>query len=378
MPPISLLIKPASGNCNLRCKYCFYHSLAENRAVPSYGVMQPGTLEAVVRNALEYADEVCTFAFQGGEPTLAGLDFFQQLIGFVHLYNTKKVKVNYALQTNGLLIDEPWAEFLHRHRFLVGISLDGTKEIHDLMRLDIHGKGTYQRVLKTTVLFDRYGVDYNILCVINTYIARSIRKVYGAFKKHGFRYLQFIPCLDPLGEAPGGYEHSLTPERYAMCLKNLFDLWYQDLIKGERVSIRYFENLVGMLMGYPPESCGMSGECQTAFVIEGDGGVYPCDFYVFDEWHMGNVSDSSFFELKKSEASCRFTRLSQYVDPKCGKCKWFKLCRGGCRREREPFMGNLPALNRFCGSYEEFFSYSYERLLQLGRMFSANNGGINI
>ena len=219
MPPLSLLIKPASGNCNLRCKYCFYHSIAENRTMPSYGRMTLETLEILVKKALDQADYSCTFAFQGGEPTLAGLDFYCKLIEYVKLYNTKKIKVNYAIQTNGMVIDNEWAKFLHEYNFLVGLSLDGYKDLHDIMRVDVASKGTFNRVMNTVELFNKYKVEYNILCVVNDYLACHVQKAYNFFKKNGFQYLQFIPCLDPLGEIPGGNEYSLTPERYALFLK---------------------------------------------------------------------------------------------------------------------------------------------------------------
>ncbi len=127
MPPLSLLIKPASSNCNLKCKYCFYHSIAENRVVPSYGMMDNDTLETLVSKALRYADYSCTFAFQGGEPTLVGLDFYRKLIELIKTYNVKNIDIHYAIQTNGLLINDEWARFLAQNKFLVGISLDGTK-----------------------------------------------------------------------------------------------------------------------------------------------------------------------------------------------------------------------------------------------------------
>jgi uncharacterized protein len=169
---------------------------------------------------------------------------------------------------------------------------------------------------------------------------------------------------------PGGYEHSLTPERYAVFLKTLFDLWYEDIIKGEKISIRYFDNLVGMLMGHAPESCGMAGFCTAYFVVEADGGVYPCDFYVIDQWKMGNIKQMSFEQLRDSENAILFTEISKHVDSKCKGCKWYRICRGGCRRDREPFEESLPALNRYCPSFEEFFSYSADRLAKIAQMFS--------
>ncbi|MCX7841988.1 MAG: anaerobic sulfatase maturase [Clostridia bacterium] len=372
MNAVSFLIKPASSLCNLRCRYCFYHSIAESRLVSSYGLMKDETLESIVKKGLECAQGSCTFAFQGGEPTLAGLDFYRNLIHLVSKYNARKIKINYALQTNGMAIDNRWADFLSSNGFLVGVSLDGPKEIHDEMRVDHGFKGSFNRVMRAAGLFNRHGVDYNILCVVNSNVARHVKKVYNFFKKNGFRYLQFIPCLDPLGQAPGAYAHSLTPRRYADSLKGLFDEWYNDILKGDMVSIRYFDNLMGMILGYPPESCGMSGVCSSYFTIEADGGVYPCDFYVTDEWYMGNINEMDLESLKLSEAANRFSMVSRHIDPMCRECRWFNLCRGGCRRDREPFIDGVPGLNYFCSSFKEFFEYSANRLASAARLISGN------
>ena len=381
MPPVRLLIKPASSNCNLRCQYCFYHSIAANRQVDSYGMMNEDTLEVVVKNALEYAEHVCSIAFQGGEPTLAGIDFYRKLIEFEKKYNVKNVQVNNAIQTNGLVINAEWAEFLSENNFLVGLSLDGPKDIHDLYRVGRNGKGSFLRVMETVNLFNKYNVEYNILTVVTARAARHINKIYNFFKKQDFRYLQLIPCLDPLKEKPGGHEYSLTPDKYAYFLKTLFDQWYADVIKGDVISIRYFDNIVGIAMGYRTEACGMSGICSCQFVVEANGGVYPCDFYVVDEWYLGNLKYSSLEDIGNSEPAMRFIEASKYVDPKCRECKWFSLCRGGCRRDREPFAdgepfvhgepfdGSMLLLNRYCPAYMEFFEYAGDRIFELARMF---------
>ena len=365
MPPISLLIKPASSNCNLRCKYCFYHSLAENRRVKPYGIMNTDTLEVIVKKALEYADYECTFAFQGGEPTLAGLNFFEKLIELEKKYNCKKAKINNTIQTNGIAIDESFAKFLSDNNFLVGLSLDGPKDIHDANRTDLSQKGSFSRVMNTIALFNKYKVEYNILSVVNAYTVKHAGAVYNFFKKQGFRYLQFIQCLDPLEEMPGRHEYSLEPSGYAHFLKSLFDLWYEDFMRGKGVSIRYFDNLAGILMGYPAEACGMNGRCQCQFVIEADGSVYPCDFYVMDDWLLGNIKESGFDSLQNCDAARKFIEESKYIDSRCGMCKYFNLCRGGCRRLREPFSDGKPALNYYCAAYMEFFDYAVPRLYQM-------------
>lgn len=370
MPPINILIKPASSNCNLKCIYCFYHAIAENRETNSYGMMDGRTLEILVEKALGSADHSCNFAFQGGEPTLIGLEFFQRLIEFQKKYNVKNVQINNALQTNGILIDTVWAKFLADHKFLVGLSLDGPKDIHDDYRVGPDHKGSFVRIMETVRLFNQYGVDYNILCVVTANAARHISKIYNFYKKHGFHYLQFIPCLDPLGQPHGSNRYSLTPDRYTYFLKRLFDEWYEDIHRGEMISIRYFDNLVGLAMGMPPEVCGLSGTCSFQFVVEANGGVYPCDFYVTDHWYSGNIKNSSLEEIAKSDTVKAFIEGSRYMDPKCKQCRWGALCRGGCRRDREPFTGNLPSLNYYCEAYLEFFEYAGPRIYELARRFS--------
>lgn len=274
------------------------------------------------------------------------------------------------MQTNGVVINDEWAKFFAANNFLVGLSLDGYKEIHDANRFDVKNKGSFVKVMRTVRLFDKYKVEYNILSVVNAYVARHINKIYNFFGKNNFKYLQFIPCLDPLSEKPGAYNYSLTPERYTKFLKNLFDLWHNDLIDGNMVSIRNFDNYINMFAGHMPEACGMTGECQCQFVIEGDGGVYPCDFYVIDKWYLGNIKELGLSELRDCGRTKHFIELSQYVDPKCNACRWSNLCRGGCRRTREPSEeGNL-VLNYFCPSYMEFFDYAAERMQQLAKMFA--------
>lgn len=373
MPPINLLIKPASSLCNLRCKYCFYHDVAENREKQSYGIMSLSLLEQLVEQALAYATDGCTFAFQGGEPTLAGLDFFRELIRLQGKYNIKKLPIYNTIQTNGMVIDREWAQFLAENHFLVGLSLDGPKEIHDALRVDALGNGSFARIMETVKLFEQYNVEYNILCVVNNFVARHPDKVYKFYKKNGFRYLQFIPCLDPLGQEQGTEAYSLTPQRYGQFLKRMFDFYYEDFMQNDIMSIRTFDNYVGMLMGYPPESCGMSGICNCYFVIEGDGSVYPCDFYVIDQWLLGNIQTHTFAEMQKSAKAKEFVEASKPVDAKCKACRYYPICRGGCRRNREPFVNGAPVLNHFCSSYIDFFDYALPRLEEMAGIVSQRN-----
>ena len=366
MPPVNLLIKPASSLCNMRCKYCFYKDVTENRAVDSYGIMTEETLEQMVIKTFAYAEGFAAFVFQGGEPTLAGLDFYKKLIDLQKKYNEKGLPVYNSIQTNGYLIDEEWAEFLAKHNFLTGLSLDGTREIHDSLRVDAAQKGTYDRVTKAAQLLERFGAQFNILCVVSNFAARHPKKVYDSLKK--YKYLQFIPCLDDFDG--GTNRFSLTNDRYANFLKVTFSEYYRDFVSGNYVSVRNFDNYIQMLRGNPPESCAMNGVCSCYFVIEGNGDVFPCDFYVLDQWRLGNIHTDNFDQMAQSERAKEFVRCSQYVDPHCRSCRWLQLCRGGCRRNREPFQDGKPRLNIYCESYRSFFAFAYPQMAEMARMLS--------
>lgn len=362
MYPLNLLIKPASGYCNFKCKYCFYEDVAHNREVQSYGFMSIKTLEQIVKKALKFAKDECTFTFQGGEPTLVGLDFYKDLIKFQKKYNKKGLKIHNTIQTNGYLIDKEWAKFLHNNNFLVGISLDGTKEINDINRIDANKEGTYDNILETIELFNKYKVEYNILTVVTSYVAKNIRSIYEFYKEKNFSYQQYIPCLDPIGEKRGNHEYSLTPKLYGQFLKDLFDLWYEDMRSGRFVYNRYFENIVGIIKGFRPEACGMIGHCTLQNVIEADGSVYPCDFYVLDDQKIGNLIEMDFEDIERKRNKSKFIETSLKVEDCCMECKWKNLCRGGCRRDRDENMDGNLSLNYFCESYKEFFEYAIDRL----------------
>lgn len=362
MPPLTLLIKPASASCNMRCRYCFYSDIVGNSGVASYGIMGMSTLENVVKKSLDFASGQCTFVFQGGEPTLAKQDFYKAFLELATRHNHKKLQTNYSIQTNGYGIDREWADFLAKNHFLVGLSLDGIKDVHDLYRKDAEEKGTFAKVMRTAQIFNHYGVEYNILTVITNQVAKSIGKVYGFFKRNHFIYQQYIPCLDPLGENRGQYTYSLYPKLYGDFLCNLFDLWYNDFSRGNRVFIRYFDNLMQLIMRCPPESCGMMGTCTRQIVVEADGSVYPCDFYVLDKYRLGNLNDNDFLQIEAKRDSTDFIEVSKQISTQCLECRWYFLCRGGCRRDRESLINSELSINYFCSSYMSFFDYAFSRL----------------
>lgn len=378
MPAASILIKPASANCNMDCKYCFYKCLSSHREEYSKGFMKEETLETLVREAIAYADGSLTFAFQGGEPTLAGLDFFQKAVELQQKYNNKKLQIENTIQTNGLLIDEKWARFLGEHRFLVGLSLDGPKKMHDRYRKDAGGQDTFARIMHSVQLLEQYHVDYNVVTVVTNDTAKQASFLYKFWKRNHYPFVQFIPCMDEIKRQDGTQERSIyavEPEQYGKFLCELFDLWYADFAVGEAMDIRMFSNLAQMAAGYPAEECGMNGCCNCYFVVEGDGSVYPCDFYCMDAWKLGTVNDG-FVQMKTSEKAKAFVEASRPVCAACQECPHFSLCRGGCRRWREPFVDGKPGLNQLCSAYRMFFAHTAERMERLGVYIRQKYAGI--
>jgi len=359
-----MLIKPASGSCNLRCGYCFYHDETSRRETACFGLMSPETLENVVKKAMREAEGLCAFTFQGGEPMLAGLEFFQTYISLTKKYARPGLRVSHAIQTNGTLINDDWARFFAGNRFLVGLSMDGPAPLHDRHRTGPGGAGSFDQVWRAKGLLEKHQADFNILTVVTKANAKQVSRIYKFFVENGLWYQQYIPCLAPLdGEGKG--EYALSAEDYGTFLCRLFDLWYADFIKGRKIYIRYFENLAGMLMGYPPENCGLCGHCVNQYVVEADGGIYPCDYYVLDEYFLGNLNRDGFRDLDRREAELGFIASSARQEPECVQCRYYDLCRGGCRRDRQQADMKTLGKSCFCDAYRQFFPYALPRLWQL-------------
>ncbi len=356
MQDLTVLIKPASSLCNMRCAYCFYADVSAHRAVRSHGIMKTEILETLTRRAFAAAERSLTFVFQGGEPMLAGIGFFRTVIDLQKKYNARGIAVYNTIQTNGTLLDEDFAAFFAKHRFLVGVSLDGDRLLHDKYRRLPEG-GSYDRVLAGISLLQKHGAEFNILAVISRDSAQNPAAVYESLK--GYGYLQFIPLIDDFDGDTA--EFSLDAPSFGRFLTETFDLYYRDILRGAYVSVRDFDSYVNMVRGLPPSSCAMQGRCGGYFTVESDGSVYPCDFYVTDEYKIGSVTESSFFALAKSEKLRDFITTSVCTEEKCRNCRWFALCRGGCRRHREPF----PSVTRFCEAYTYFFENSFGKMRKI-------------
>ena len=364
MRSMTFLIKPASSLCDMRCRYCFYHDISDIREVKSMGIMSEATAQALIRAAFAAVEPggFVQFTFQGGEPTLAGLDFFRHFLELEAQYRTRDIRVGHAIQTNGLHINAQWAAFLKQHDFLVGVSIDANQAIHDAYRMDASGKGTWERVTGALALLDSHGVESNILCVVSSAVAKNPQRVYASLRTLGDHPLQFIPCLDPMEAQRGGEKYSLKPEAYGRFLCGLFDCWYRDWKAGNYISIRTFDDYLRILMRMPPSTCAASGACGSYLVAEGDGSLYPCDFYVLDEWRIGSIHEMTVSEALASPVSVRFVREGALRPEACRNCPYFPICRGGCKRD-----WTQQRKNYYCASFKAFFAYALPRLQEMAR-----------
>lgn len=365
MKELQLLIKPVSSACDLQCRYCFYKEEVTHRQKADCGIMSWETMEILIDKALKEAER-CVFGFQGGEPLLAGISFYRRFTSLVSHKKREGQQIYYTIQTNGVALDDKWIEFFKKEQFLLGISLDGVRRTHDENRVDHKGEGTFEKVFDNLNKLKEQKVPFHILCVLNAQTAERIEAIYRFFMKKGFYEQQYIPCLDPLGEVEEGkYPYSLTVKQYQVALQHLFDLWFEDKVRGIPVYIRQFDNYVAMLGGGQPEACSMYGKCSMQNIIEADGTIYPCDFYALDEYRMGNITDPAvdfkvLKEMSRDPQKAPFFTEAEKRDERCRLCRWYPLCRGGCRRDLIPFGDR--SRNRYCEAYQQFFQTAIGRL----------------
>lgn len=368
MKHISVLIKPASSLCNIRCKYCFYADISSLREVHSFGRMKKDVSKKMIENIyldLEDGDEL-TLAFQGGEPTLAGLPYFRYIISLIN-EQKKKVHVHYVIQTNGIIINQKWCEFLKENNFLVGLSIDGPPFYHDLNRLDVKGRGTFHKVLNTKQLFDAYKIEYNVLCVLTNPLAKESQKVFQFIKEQKIQYIQFIPCLDELNVVKKN-SYALTTKRFGNFYLNMFRFWMKELRNKHYISIKLFDDLVNLVAFGTVSACGMLGNCQVQYVIEADGSVYPCDFYMLDEYRVGYIQENTLKEMFEQDIAYNFLCNKNSLKKECTSCPFWQICRGGCKRMKDAMYVDE---NKNCGYrqlLEEFLPRVDEILSLLERV----------
>ena len=331
MDNVSVLVKPASSACNLRCRYCFYADVAASRAVAGHGVMGSETAELLagrLAEAVSFAGDAHV-SFQGGEPTVAGLEWFRSFVAEMARY--PGVTPHWSLQTNATLLDEAWCTFFAEHGFLVGVSLDGPRANMDCFRYDAAGEGAYARVMRGIELLRAAGVEFNILTVVTRQLAQKPQQLLQFYLSHGLMDVQLIPCLPPLDGTDDGV--SLRPADYRSFYLGFFRAWQRVAQQGRLVRVNLFDNVLGMLLGHAPYQCGMLGRCTVQYVVEANGDVYPCDFYCLDEYLLGNFADAPLRELATRPEAQGFLAGQSCRRTPCATCPYARICNGGCRRQ---------------------------------------------
>ena len=349
----SLLIKPVSAVCNLDCEYCFYldRDADPYRDLPARK-MTLDTLDRLVDSYMFYSFPTSTFAFQGGEPTLAGLDFFCKLVELQKQYGRDGHAVSNALQTNGILIDKDWAQLFREYHWLIGLSLDGPEEVNDLYRFNKARHPTWKQVMRAMEVMKTEKADFNILCVLSQANVHQPKEIYKFFRSHGLEYVQFIPLAEfhPDGTP---MPFTISPEEYGRFLCETFDLWWPD---RRKVRIRFFDNLAEAVAGMRPGSCTMHETCDSYVVVEYNGDVYPCDFFVEDGWKLGNTNLDSFPELARRQKRYGFAVKKTLAHPLCQACDYQAICHGGCPKTRHGPQRRFEDLDYFCQAYKMVFA----------------------
>ncbi len=386
IPGLHVLAKPAGPLCNLACKYCFYLEKKDLYDAKQSFLMSEDVLERFIEQyiAASPGPEV-TFAWQGGEPTLIGLPFFRRVVELQEKYRRPGTQVTNAFQTNGLLLDDTWCEFLRREKFLVGVSIDGPPHLHDGYRLDRRGRPTCERVLRVLERLGRHGVEFNTLTVVHRENSQHPLEVYRFLKEHGSRFLQFIPLVEreaPDGSLAGPPEldgsmsvppvtrWSVRPEDYGSFLCTVFDEWVRHDVG--QIHVQLFEVQLAIRMGLPASLCLFAPTCGRGMVVEHQGDIYACDHYVYPEYRRGNILSRSLAECVGSPAQRKFGRMKQDGLPRlCRECEVRSGCHGECPKRRFVATPDGEAgLNYLCPAYKRFFQHIERDMRTMGDLLN--------
>lgn len=368
MDNFHLMAKPAGPACNLNCTYCFYLE-KKNLFKPGTTFMSDQVLEAYTEKYIRsQKGPMVEFTWQGGEPILAGLEFFRKAIQLQKKFKGMKQITN-SLQTNGTLMNEKWCRFLRKHNFLVGLSLDGPAEFHNNYRKNNDGKPTFKSVEKTISLLTKYKVDFNVLTTVNDTNSREPLKIYDFYKRTGIQYVQFIPIVErtagdqasALGltlaspeDTPNGShvtDWSVKTDRYADFLITIFDRWVRYDIG--KIYIMNFEWALSEVIYGVSGTCHHAERCGFAGVIEHNGDIYSCDHFVYPSYRIGNILDDDPSMFFNSSAQLAFgDEKSNGLKDECRNCEVLHLCYGGCPKHRF-----VSGQNYLCSAYKRFFNH---------------------
>lgn len=360
--PIHIITKPIGAICNLDCEYCFY--LKKKDLFPESRTfrMSDAVLEEFTRQCIQTqpkrAKEV-VFSWQGGEPTIMGVDFFRKAVEYQKKFARHGMHIKNTIQTNGTLLDEKWGEFLHENDFLVGISIDGPEEIHDMFRPDVKGKGSFSEVMRGLEVLKKHRVDFNTLTCVQSYNGDHPEPVYDFLTEIGSTFFQFIPIVEKEKDVHVSYR-SVKPEQYGYFLSGIFDRWLEKSDVG-KIFIQDFDVTLSIMMGLPSPVCIHAETCGRAVALEHNGDVFSCDHYVTRENQIGNVMREQLHTMVDGIKQTGFGTDKRDSLPKyCRECTYRNVCNGGCPKDRIFFTPEgEPGLNYLCAGYKIFYSHSF-------------------
>jgi len=353
-----ILAKPSGAVCNLDCKYCFYLDKEELYPQSNFR-MSSEVMETYVRQLLEaHQAPVVSLSWQGGEPTLMGLDFFRQVVEQAKRHQKPGTRIEHTIQTNGVLLDDEWCAFLREHAYLVGLSLDGPRELHDAYRVDKKGQPTFLRVMRALRLLQKHGVEHNLLATVSAANAGHPLEVYRFLRDEaGGRFIQFIPIVERRPAPELVSDRSVRAEEWGAFLIAVFDEWVKRDVG--RVFVQMFDAALGSWLGMHPGLCIFAEKCGDALVLEHNGDVYSCDHFVTPDYRLGNIMETSLGDLVSSPRQRRFGSDKKDSLPRyCRECEVRFACNGECPKNR--FIetpDREPGLNYLCAGYRRFFNH---------------------
>ena len=354
--PFTVMAKPVGSRCNVNCSYCYYLKTPRNGQNAAQPRMTDEMLERFIRQYIEANDgPVVSFVWHGGEPSLAGLNFYKRAVELQKRYLPEGWSCWNNLQTNGTLLNDEWCAFLAESGFDVGVSIDGTQQIHDRYRNDHNGNGTYQAAQAAVRCLQAYGLQPDLLCTVTSAAAKAPLDVYRKLRELNTQWIQFIPIVR---REPGGVtDDSVSGEDYGKFLCDVFDEWVLSDIG--RVNVQFFAEMARVWAGGSAGLCWMAPVCGRALIVEQDGGVYSCDHFVSPEHRIGDIGVTHLSELVDSSVQLRFGESkSSTLTAQCRSCAWLTVCNGGCPKDRFAVSEDgEPRQNHLCSGLNRFFSY---------------------
>ncbi len=368
MKQFSLLIKPTSSECNSDCLYCFYKNLPLYRHLKATR-MDETVLETLIRKYLKTHQTQYIFSWQGGEPLLMGIDFFKRVIDLQRNFATAGSVIGNGLQTNGYLINEKWCEFLAQSNFLVGISIDGPEDLHNKFRIVHDRQNTFEMVMNAIGLLKKFNVAFNTLTVVSSAHKGRAKQVYRFIRDTGSEFHQYIPCVE-YDRNQKRLPWTIDGKQWGIFLCELFESWITDNFK---VSIRLFDSIILLLLGRQAGSCQMEKNCCQYFVIEHNGDVFPCDFFVRHNTLIGNIMRNDWHDFFNSDVYRSFGVKKSQWHTDCDCCQFLKFCYGDCQKHRIQKGSSQKPKSVLCEGWKLFYRETLPEFKKIAHHIRSNS-----